>query len=299
MKPAEKKVVTKRSANRRHDVAVNGWPGVRQVLYRIAVPGGLLLLVSGVVGAMGVLSGPSVTRVAGYCPYVVFIAGLLLSAVFRRSRLFFAFLVLALAQSAIAWIIPAQSSPEVRRILLDAVGFLLAINLAVLAFTGDMGIVSPAGRRRLALIALQAFGVATLSWPSSAHTVALLDKNFLPAGLAAWSTISSSALVVFVVAAIVFAVGLVRKYRPVESSMAWSMVAGFLALQADGANSLAAVYFSTGGLVLMIAVVETSYAMAYRDELTQLPSRPALNEAFLQMAHEYTTATRTSDHFKQ
>src|SRR5258708_20144319 len=123
MKPAEKKVVTKRSANRRHDVAVNGWPGVRQVLYRIAVPGGLLLLVSGVLGAMGVLSGSSVTRVAGYCPYVVFIAGLLLSAVFRRSRLFFAFLVLALAQSAIAWFIPAHTFPQLPPLLLTAVAF--------------------------------------------------------------------------------------------------------------------------------------------------------------------------------
>lgn len=300
MKPADKKAMTKRSSNRRHELAMSGWPGVRQILYRIAVPGGLLLLVAGVLGVTGVLSGRSVTRVAGYCPYVIFTAGLLLSAAFRRSRLFFAFLVLALAEIAIAWIIPAQSSLEVRRVMLDAVGLLLPINLVVLAFTGDMGIVSPAGRRRFALIALQAFGVAILSWPGAAHTVALLDKNFLSARFTAWSTISSSVLVVFVVAAIIFAAGLVRKHRPVESSMAWSMVAAFLALQSYGAkNSLAAVYFSTAGLVLMIAVVETSYALAYLDELTQLPSRRALNEALLQMGSEYSIAMVDVDHFKK
>ncbi|HJX84007.1 MAG TPA: GGDEF domain-containing protein [Candidatus Angelobacter sp.] len=291
--------MTKRSATRRHDFAASGWSWVRQILYRIAVPGGLLLLVAGVLGATGVLSGPAVSGVAGYCPYVVFAAGLLLSAVFRRSRLFFSFLVLALAQSAVAWIIPAQGSLEVRRVMLDAVGLLLPINLVALAFTGDKGIVSPAGRTRMALIALQAFAVATLSWPSLAHAAASLDKDFLPARLAAWSVISSSALVVFVVAAIVFVVGLARKHRPVESSMAWSMAAAFLALQADGANGLAAVYFSTAGLVLMIAVVETSYAMAYRDELTQLPSRRALNEALLQMGSEYTIAMVDVDHFKK
>ena len=298
MKPDEKKIITRRSSSRRHDATPNGWAWVRQTLYRMTVPGGLLLLVSGVLGAVGIFSGPATARVAAYCPYIIFGAGLLLSAVFRRSRLFFAFLGFSLAQIALAWIIPTQGSPEVRRVMLDAIAFLLPINLVILALVGDRGIVSPAGRRWLASIAAQACGVAALCWPGVAHMVGRLDKDFLPAGLTAWSRISSPGLVVFAVAAIVLAVCMARRNRSVESSMAWSMVAAFLALQA-GTNGLAAVYFSTAGLVLMIAVVETSYAMAYRDELTQLPSRRALNEALLQMGDWYTLAMVDVDHFKK
>src|SRR5437660_11210609 len=39
--------------------------------------------------------------------------------------------------------------------------------------------------------------------------------------------------------------------------------------------------------------------MAYHDELTQLPSRRALNEALLKMDDTYTIAMVDIDHFKQ
>src|SRR5229473_1091624 len=119
MKPDEKKIITRRASSRRHDATLSGWAWVRQTLYRMTVPGGLLLMVS----------------------------GLLLSAVFRRSRVFFAFLGFSLAQIALAWIVPAQGSPEVRRIMLDTISFLLPVNLVILAFVDDRGIVSPAGRK--------------------------------------------------------------------------------------------------------------------------------------------------------
>ena len=76
-------------------------------------------------------------------------------------------------------------------------------------------------------------------------------------------------------------------------------MAGFLALQAPPATSAPAVYFAAAGLVLMVAVIETSYAMAYRDELTQLPSRRALNEALLQLGNAYSIAMVDVDHFKK
>jgi diguanylate cyclase (GGDEF)-like protein len=72
-----------------------------------------------------------------------------------------------------------------------------------------------------------------------------------------------------------------------------------MALNAGGANHLSSAYFATGGLILSIAVLETSYAMAYHDELTQLPSRRALNEALLKMGETYTVAMVDVDHFKQ
>jgi diguanylate cyclase (GGDEF)-like protein len=39
--------------------------------------------------------------------------------------------------------------------------------------------------------------------------------------------------------------------------------------------------------------------MAYRDELTQLPSRRALNESLLKVGDSYTIAMVDVDHFKQ
>src|SRR5205814_10084929 len=93
-----------------------------------------------------------------------------------------------------------------------------------------------------------------------------------------WSAISKPALLAFVVAAVAMIISLIRRYQPVESSLFWALVAAFVALQMGRGNHLATMYFSTGGLILLIAVLETSYAMAYRHELPALPSRRSLHD---------------------
>jgi diguanylate cyclase (GGDEF)-like protein len=50
---------------------------------------------------------------------------------------------------------------------------------------------------------------------------------------------------------------------------------------------------------MIVAVIETSYSMAYLDELTQLPSRRALNEALLKLPENFTIAMLDVDHFKK
>jgi diguanylate cyclase (GGDEF)-like protein len=46
-------------------------------------------------------------------------------------------------------------------------------------------------------------------------------------------------------------------------------------------------------------MLENVYTLAYRDELTGLPSRRALNEAVLRLGDRYTIAMVDIDHFKQ
>ena len=50
---------------------------------------------------------------------------------------------------------------------------------------------------------------------------------------------------------------------------------------------------------MVFAVLETSYRMAYHDELTQLPSRRALNEDLLKLPDYYTISMVDVDHFKK
>jgi diguanylate cyclase (GGDEF)-like protein len=85
----------------------------------------------------------------------------------------------------------------------------------------------------------------------------------------------------------------------VESSLLWSLVGSFFALRETGSTHLDGVYFAAGGLALIVALIETSYAMAYLDELTQLPSRRALNEALLKLGESYSIAMLDVDHFKK
>jgi GGDEF domain-containing protein len=110
---------------------------------------------------------------------------------------------------------------------------------------------------------------------------------------------SQPALLAFLLAAVVMLIYLIDRRRPVESGLFWALVTAFIALNAGGANHLSSLYFASGGLILGIAVLETSYSMAFHDELTQLPSRRALNQALLRVGDSYTVAMVDVDHFKQ
>src|SRR5205807_1865218 len=163
-----------------------------KILYRLTLPGSLLLVFSALLIRVGVLADPQ-SPIVRFLPAVVFAVGLALSAFFRRSRLFFALLALTLSQSAFAWVMPHLSAGSAR-ITVNAIGILLPLNLLVLAFLRERGIISPAGRRRLAIVALQVMGVAILCMPATANIAAQLSRAFVPTIFSRWSGLSQVAL---------------------------------------------------------------------------------------------------------
>ena len=58
-------------------------------------------------------------------------------------------------------------------------------------------------------------------------------------------------------------------------------------------------YSGTAGLVLVFAVLEHGYDIAYRDELTGLPGRRAFNNVMEQLGGTYAIAMCDVDHFKR
>jgi hypothetical protein len=101
------------SANRERGAVIKVNRKIFTILYRLTLPGSLLLVFSALLIRVGVLADPQ-TPLVKFLPVTVFGIGLALSAFFRRSRLFFALLLLALAQSAFAWIMPRLSVDSTR-----------------------------------------------------------------------------------------------------------------------------------------------------------------------------------------
>jgi diguanylate cyclase (GGDEF)-like protein len=83
--------------------------------------------------------------------------------------------------------------------------------------------------------------------------------------------------------------------QPADSGVFWCAVAFFLGLQSPNPGA----FLTTAGLVLVIAQIETSYRMAYQDELTRLPGRRAFRESLDCMGDYYSLAMVDVDHFKK
>ena len=62
---------------------------------------------------------------------------------------------------------------------------------------------------------------------------------------------------------------------------------------------ISALMFAAAGIILVISMVRSAYDMAYRDELTGLPGRRALNEHLKGLGGNYVIAMTDVDHFKK
>jgi diguanylate cyclase (GGDEF)-like protein len=106
-------------------------------------------------------------------------------------------------------------------------------------------------------------------------------------------------LLAFLAGAALIVAGLILQASPTGRAFLWALVAAFLGLQSVGTPVAATIYGSTAALILVVAVIEASYLMAYQDGLTGLPARRALTEALQGMRGKFTIAMVDVDHFKK
>ena len=239
-------------------------------------------------------------RLAPFYPYAVFGAGVLLGWRFHRSRLLFALLVVTLADRTLVHFVLGPGLVR-DRVVLQAIGVLLPLNLAALAVTAERGVLTPPGLARLARILWQLALVAILDRQAPGATAALLHTRLLPQWLFAWSSLADPALLAFLVAGGLLAAAQLMAPTQTGRSFAWALIPVFLGLSTarPGNPGFTTFYLATGALILIVAVVEASYHMAYQDSLTGLPARRALNEALLRLGGQYTVAMLDVDHFKR
>ncbi len=87
--------------------------------------------------------------------------------------------------------------------------------------------------------------------------------------------------------------------RPLDAGLACAVVGLFLACEWASSPGIWALFLSATGLVLLLAVMQESHRLAFRDELTGLPSRRALEERLHALGAAYAVAMVDVDHFKK
>jgi GGDEF domain-containing protein len=243
------------------------------------------------------LVAPSATIIA-YAFYTATIAGLLLAWRFHSSRIFFALLVLFLSQEAISYfssssftsVHVAAGGPE--RMALAAVGLLLPLNFVLLSLRKERGFSFSSVAPPSLFLFVQSVIVGVLCRPESSAAVRALHHP-LPAPL------PFATLLAFAAAAVLLLTRFLLFHKPVESGLLWALAASFLALYFGGVGRIPTAYFAVAAFLLAGAIVETSYMLAYHDELTTLPSRRAFHDALLRLQPPYSIAMVDIDHFKR
>lgn len=269
----------------------------KATLKSLVLPGGVLLLTAVVLLWGGIV--PVSASALDFYYYAVFAAGILLAWRFHSSRVLFALVFLILAHRAVEFF-SAGRPPSVGpgHIAFEAIAFFLPVNFILLSFIPERGLGIPAIASRLGLLFIESVFVVLICRPGQVSGPGLFHYAFLGRDFFQWTKIPQPAFLAFALACAVLLVRFLLYHRPVESGLLWSLMAAMIGFHAGAVGRIPGAYLATGGLILLSSIIETSYAMAYHDELTGLLSRRAFNDALLRLEAPYAVAVVDIDHFK-
>ncbi len=254
-------------------------------------------------------------------PYIIFSAVVLMGWRYNNASLILICLTLALSYflfSHYGSIAFQQKSAGLS--ILESGAFLLPVNLALFSMMTKRRIFTSAFVFCLLLLGLQIVAVFLLCrWPNSAHSPlwtsihnifpqmadtlsqisTRLGSGFHESGLAALKYISPPVLFAFSCALFFLLIRFVFTHEAIHAGFICTLVASFLGITTFRTFPATIVYFSAAGLILIVTTIESSYFMAYVDELTGLKGRRSMNETLINLGHKYAIAMIDVDHFKK
>ncbi len=257
------------------------------------MPGGLLLALAATL-VNSSLFAQIAPSLAFY--YVgVFAAGLLLAWRFNSSRVLFSLLVLLLAHRAVNFFSAGQvvtgfarTGPGRTAVALSAL--LIPLNFIVFALMRERGLAMAGIAPRFGLLFLESVVFAVMCRPENSPA----DPDHpSSAAIPLWILLS------FVAAIAVFVRRFFQTRKPIEPGFFWSVAAVFLWLQFAPVGKMSEAYVATAALILGASLIESSYVLAYHDELTGIRGRRAFNESLHSLDQQYAIAIVDIDHFKK
>lgn len=265
--------------------------------YSIVVSAGLapvLIMGACLVLAMSPTLVPAeLSGLVRYGPFLLAMLGGAIGWWFNRGRAVFVMLLLLICY----WLLVGNGggfSPDGLAFLRIATLYLIPVNLLILGFTAERGVLNPRGIARMLILGLQIFVVLMLAGQpdvGSALYQALDTRFFAATGILA--AVPHPAMIISLLAVILLLV----RHKPLETSFAAAIIAINVAT-VMGPGIIQYGYLAATGVVLA-GLAQEAWRMAFVDDLTGLPGRRALGHAMAELGNQYAIAMLDVDHFKK
>ena len=241
----------------------------------------------------------SLAGVKVYGPYIVFALAAALATAFNRGRALFALFALVTAYAAQqAWLQQGLDAVSSRAVY-------AGLTVWVPAFLGLLSILPERGtfnRHGVVRICVFAALIAFTAWVAATGQSGIVDwayRKFLdPAPFSAGRIPQLGVVVIAASVFVAIAAALVTR-SAVAAGLAGAIIAFTVAAHVPTASVTFSVFTMAAELMVAVAVLQDTFRMAFRDELTGIPSRRALNEQLAGLGNRYTIAMLDVDHFKK
>ena len=246
------------------------------------IPGGILLA-----AALVLWLGPGLPdslvglRTAG--PYAALVAATVLAFWFNRGRSF------VIAASLLLGFAAYSQYPT--KLVYTAMAVLLPVNALLAMIRAEKG-----ARYRMAYVWILLFALegGLLYWLSGVTRESVLEH---------WALRSPpTPLLGRLAFAAAFAAAVWRawpEHKPLQVGNAAALAAFFIAAEWGETLRVFSSFMAAAGVILVVSLLQESHALAFRDQLTGLPGRRALEERLRSLGERYAIAMVDVDHFKQ
>lgn len=181
----------------------------------------------------------------------------------------------------------------------QALAFLLPFNLLVIALMREKGISGASGRMRVIFVGGQlALLWLTLRQDSQALWGALA-RPLIHASFLSDLPLPQLSLLLLAAAMAVILWRVWQHPAPVEGALFGVAISFVILLGWSSVPSVTTIFSGAASLVLVLAIIQDSHNMAFRDDMTGLQSRRALNELLRGLGSRYAIAMVDVDHFKR
>jgi GGDEF domain-containing protein len=234
-------------------------------------------------------------RTAG--PYAVLGAAVAVALGFNRGRAFF-FAITLLAAFA-GCLIAADGSSLAAKAAYTAITVLVPLNALVALVLPERSVVHHGAWRWIALLAAEGMLVAwlVLSGHSAAHAEAW--QAMLESFLLRSPPTPLVGRLMFAAAFVAAAWRAWPRHTPLDVGIAAALIGFFVACEFRDSQAAFNGFFGAAGAILIVALLQESFRLAFYDELTGLPGRRALEERMRALGPGYALAMVDVDHFKK
>ncbi len=243
---------------------------------------------------------PLIRESIDYIPYALITIGVLFGLKFNRSRIFYYLPILGLFYWAHGYYLTGTQNNFSAQAIRYTLYYLLPLNTLIFFLFKERGIYSIHGLARMLIVLIQ---TGLIFWVVAYQQTWVLDaaiKGIIQKPLPAMQALPPTILLILVAGFILITAKNIFFYKsPIDAGFFGAYAAATFALYFIDDASAFTLYIAAAALILSISIIQDSHHMAYRDELTGLMGRRALNEYMMGLGRSYTIAMLDVDHFKK
>lgn len=224
---------------------------------------------------------------------IVLASSLLMGLSFKRSRLLYAVILLALAGFIL------HKNNVTLNLNLFLISLFLPLNFFVVYNMHERGVLQFSFWKYSIMLIIQILLYLYISghekvFADNVFDVSTIEQPFLSSLL-----LSKFCLGVYLSVLIYFVADFILKKDFSDSGFFWSFLATMLTFNTSFNTESQIFCLTSSGFILLVSFVLRSYDVAYKDKLTQLPSRRSFDEAIADLRGKYSIGLIDIDFFKK